>query len=269
VALPIRDDEGTRGVPWVTLTLIALNVFVFLFLQPSGFQGGGIDRPESQGRYWRAQEQEAFLFRWGTVACEVTTGETLASRPDGCHERRNQPDQPPRGKSIALALVTAMFLHGSISHLAGNMLYLWVFGSAVEDRLGRWNYLGLYLLGGMVATLGYVAFNATSPTPLLGASGAIAVAMGAYLVLLPRGRILTIVSTAAFQVVYVPAAVVLLLFFVTQFFWDPSDNVAWEAHAAGMIVGFLATLVLARIPAVRARARERAADAELRTGTAF
>ncbi|MCU1369876.1 MAG: putative rane protein [Ilumatobacteraceae bacterium] len=269
MALPIRDDEPTRRVPWITLTLIALNVFVFLFLQPSAFQGGGIDRPESQGRYWRAQEQEDFLYRWGTVACEVTTGETLASRPEGCHDRKDQPDQPPQGKSIALALLTAMFLHGSIDHLAGNMLFLWVFGSAVEDRLGRLNYLGLYLLGGMVATLGYVALNSTSPVPLLGASGAIAVAMGAYLVLLPRGRILTIVATAAFQVVYVPAVVVLLLFFVTQFITDPSENIATEAHAAGMIVGFLATLVLARIPAVRQRRREESADAELRAGAAF
>lgn len=269
MALPIRDDEPTRRVPWVTLTLIGLNVFVFLFLQPSAFQGGGIDRPESQSSYWRDQEQEDFLFRWGTVACEVTTGETLASRPDGCHDRKDQPDQPPRNKSIALALLTAMFLHANIEHLGGNMLFLWVFGSAVEDRLGRLNYLSLYLLGGMAATLGYVAFNANSPIPLLGASGAIAVAMGAYVVLLPRGRILTIVATAAFQVVYVPAAVVLALFFATQFITDPSDNVATEAHAAGMAVGFLATLVLIRIPAVRERRREESTDADLRAGTAF
>ena len=100
-------------------------------------------------------------------------------------------------------------------------------------------------------------------------AGAIAVAMGAYLVLLPRGRILTVIATAAFQVVYVPAAVVLLLFFVTQFFTDPSESVAWEAHAAGMVAGALAALVLGRIPAVRQRARDDAADAALRTGTRF
>ena len=139
----------------------------------------------------------------------------------------------------------------------------------MENGVGRSNYLGLYLLGGMLATLGYVAVNSRSPVPLVGASGAIAVAMGAYLVLLPRGRILTVIATAAFQVVYIPAAVVLLLFFVTQFFTDPAEQVAWEAHAAGMVVGALAALVLGRIPAVRRRARDDAADARLRAGTAF
>lgn len=267
MALPLRDDERSHRVPWVTLTLIAINVLVFLFIQPAGFQGGGIQPPEDQNHYWQAQDEEQFTYRWGAVACEVVTGKTLASRPDGC--RGGRPSAPPQGKSISLALLTAMFLHGSIDHLAGNMLFLWVFGSTVEDRLGPLNYLGLYLLGGMVATLGYVAMNAQSPVPLIGASGAIAVAMGAYLVLLPRGRILTVIATAAFQVVYVPAAVVLLLFFVTQFFTDPSESVAWEAHAAGMVAGALAALVLGRIPAVRRRARQDAADAALRAGITF
>jgi membrane associated rhomboid family serine protease len=269
VALPIRDDERSRRTPWVTLALIAINVLVFLFIQPAGFQGGGIQRPEDQNRYWQQQEQTDFVYRWGAVGCEITTGKTLASHPDGCAKSRDTPDQPPAGKSIALALLTAMFLHGNVEHIAGNMLFLWVFGSAVEDRLGRLNYLALYLLGGMAATLGYVAMNSRSPVPLVGASGAIAVAMGAYLVLLPRGRILTIVATAAFQVVYIPAAVVLLLFLVTQFLTDPSSNVAWEAHVAGMFIGILAALVLARIPAVKQRRREEAADAALRAGAAF
>lgn len=270
MAIPLRDDERTHRVPWITLTLIALNVIVFLFIQPSGFQGGGLERPGDQGNYWRVQEQEQFVFRWGAVGCEITTGKSLADEPKGCtvHEDDDLPDSLPAGKSVSLALFTAMFLHGSILHLAGNMLYLWVFGSAVEDRLGRLNYVGLYLLGGMLATLGYVALNSRSPVPLIGASGAIAVVMGAYLVLHPRGRILTVISTAAFQVVYVPAVVVLLLFFATQFA-DQTEGVAWEAHAAGMFVGFLAALVLARIPAVRRRAKEEAADVELRAGATF
>lgn len=267
MALPLRDDERSHRVPWITITLIALNVIVFLFIQPSGFQGGGIAKP--QDRYWQAQQQEDFAWRWGAVACEVTTGKALASEPKGCDtDVSDLPDSFPEGKSVLVTLLTAMFLHGSIFHLASNMLFLWVFGSAVEDRLGRANYLGLYLLGGMVATLGYVALNSRSPVPLIGASGAIAVAMGAYLVLLPRGRILTVITTAAFQVVYIPAAVVLLLFFVTQFI-DPEEGVAWEAHAAGMIAGFIAALVLRRIPAVRRRAEADEADAELRAGVGF
>jgi len=270
VAIPLRDDERTRRVPWITIALIAVNVLVFLFIQPSGYQGGGLAKP--QDRYWQQQDQEQFAYRWGAVACELTNGKALAQHPSGCHADHpgdDLPDDLPQGKSVTLALLTAMFVHGSIGHLAGNMLFLWVFGSAVEDRLGRLNYLALYLLGGMVATLGYVAVNAHSPVPLIGASGAIAVAMGAYFVLLPRGRILTVIGTAAFQVVYVPAAVVLLLFFVTQFFTAPDDNTAWEAHAAGMVAGAIAALVLSRIPAVRQRARADAADDELRAGVTF
>lgn len=266
MALPLRDDTRTRNVPWVTIALIAINVVVFLFIQPSGFQTGVPDRPGGQGQYWRAQERDEFTYRWGAVACEVTTGKTLATHPKGCRGERTH--YPPEGKSISLALLTAMFLHGSIDHLAGNMLFLWVFGSTVEDRLGRLNFLALYLLGGIMATLGFVASNAHSPVPLIGASGAIAVAMGAYLVLLPRGRILTVIFTAAFQVVYVPAAVVLLLFFVTQFF-TADDNIAWEAHAAGMVAGAIAALVLSRIPAIKRRALDDAADAEIRAGAVF
>ena len=264
MALPLRDDEHDRRMPWVTLALIALNVVVFLFVQPSGFQTGG--GTSSQDRYWRQAEQEEFSYRWGAVPCELVSGHSLADRPKACHGER--PDYPPEGKAILLPLLVLMFLHGNILHLAGNMLFLWVFGGKVEDRLGRANFLALYLAGGILATLGFVAVNHASPVPLIGASGAIAVAMGAYLVLFPRARILTVIFTAAFQVVYVPAAIVLLLFFVTQFFTG-EDDVAWEAHAAGMVVGALAALVLSRIPAIARRAQVDAADAELRAGARF
>lgn len=264
MALPLRDDERDRRMPWVTLTLIALNVLVFLFVQPAGFQTGGANG--TQDRYWLQAEQEEFSYRWGAVPCELVSGRSLADHPKVC--RGERPDYPPEGKAILLPLLVLMFLHGNILHLAGNMLFLWVFGGKVEDRLGRANFLALYVAGGILATLGFVAVNRTSPVPLIGASGAIAVAMGAYLVLFPRARILTVIFTAAFQVVYVPAAIVLLLFFVTQFFTG-EENVAWEAHAAGMVVGALAAVVLSRIPAIARRAEVDAADAELRAGARF
>ncbi|MFN8017841.1 MAG: rhomboid family intramembrane serine protease [Acidimicrobiales bacterium] len=265
MALPLRDDERDRNVPWATIALIAINVIVFLFVQPAGFQ---FERaPEgTQGQYWTSAERDEFSYRWGTVACEVVSGRPLSADPAQC--KGDEPRFPPEGKVVLLALVTCMFLHGSIAHLAGNMLFLWVFGGKVEDRLGRANFLLLYLIGGIVATLGFVAVNQTSPIPLIGASGAIAVAMGAYLVLLPRGRILTVIATAAFQVVYVPAAVVLLLFFVTQFSTNEED-VAWQAHAAGMLVGAAAALALRQVPSIRRRAQRDAADAELRVGVEF
>jgi membrane associated rhomboid family serine protease len=218
VALPFKDDRRTRAVPWITVALLALNVVIFLFVQPAGFQSGDPDATELQSDYWLVAEAEEFGFRWGAVACEITSGQPLADAPEQCADDPDRPEFPPEGKSVFLALFTAMFLHANIWHLAGNMLFLWVFGGNVEERLGRANFLALYLAGGIVATLGYVVANATSPIPLIGASGAIAVAMGAYLVLFPRARILTVIATAAFQVVYVPAWVVLVLFFVTQFF---------------------------------------------------
>jgi len=264
VALPIRDDHTPKQVPWLTLALLAINVIVFLFIQPSGFQVGAVDSLQSE--QWRIVESDEFSYRWGAVACEVTTGELVITEPDDC--KGEVSEYLPAQKSIGLSLLTCMFVHGSILHLAGNMLFLWVFGKNVEWRIGRANFLGLYLIGGILATLGFVASNPTAAVPLVGASGAIAVAMGAYLVLFPRGRVLTVIATAAFQVVYVPAAVVLALFFVTQFF-TADDNVAWEAHAAGMAAGVVGALVLSRVPAIRRRAAEDARDADVRVGQEF
>lgn len=264
MALPLRDDLAPRRFPWVTLALFALNVVVFLFVQPSAFQ----NPPDSYTSAELTREAEAteYAMRWGAVACELRTGELVAERPAECADEVGEP--LPRDKSIYLALLTCMFLHGSTAHLAGNMLFLWVFGNNVEDRLGPVRYLALYLIGGVAATLGYAAVNASASVPLIGASGAIAAVMGAYLVLFPRGRILTAIATAAFQVVYVPAAVVLVLFFVTQFL-TPDNEVAWEAHVAGMVAGFLGALALKQVPAVRRRAELDQVDLALRRGAPF
>lgn len=264
MALPLRDDLVPRRFPWVTLALFAINVVVFLFIQPSAFQ----NPPEeyTSAEFARETEASEFAMRWGAVACELHSGELVADRPSRCADDVGEP--LPRDKSIYLALLTCMFLHGSTAHLAGNMLFLWVFGNNVEDRLGPVLYLALYLLGGVAATLGYAAVNAGAAVPLIGASGAIAAVMGAYLVMFPRGRILTAIATAAFQVVYVPAAVVLVLFFVTQFL-TPENDVAWEAHVAGMVAGFLGALALSQLPAVRRRADLDRVDLALRRGAEF
>lgn len=270
MALPLRDDQRTRRFPWVTVVLIGLNVVVFLFVQPSAFQSPPAGQPATlaEARSDRARERDAveFSYRYGAVACELAEGQAVSQGTAGC---RDVPAVPlPEAKSVYLALLTCMFLHGSIAHLGGNMLFLWVFGSNVEDRLGWARYLGLYLMGGILGTVGYALVNLHAAIPLIGASGAIAAAMGAYVVLQPRGRILTVVATAAFQVVYVPAFVVLGLFFVTQFF-TPDNDVAWEAHVAGMIAGALGALALARLPSVRRRRELDAADIALRAGAEF
>lgn len=250
MAIPFRDDLPTRRVPWLTMVLIGINVVVFLFVQPAIFQrpvGGSVEAAISD-----SAEAEEFLMRWAVVPCEVVTGEALADAPDRCEEAPTP--HLPEDKGVLVPLLTAMFLHGDIVHLAGNMLFLWVFGSNVEDRMGRWWYLGLYLVGGIFGTLTFVALVPESAGPMVGASGAIAAAMGAYLVFYPRARILSVVTTGP-QVVYLPAIAVLGLYFVTQFFTSADLGVAWQAHAGGMAGGALLALALGRLPWIRARAR--------------
>lgn len=270
MALPLRDDLPARRFPWVTLALIVVNVVVFLFIQPSAFQNppdpGGVAPSKVAREYERGDEAAEFAYRYGAVSCEVLGGEKLADRPEQCNDVPN--DALPESKSVYLAVLTCMFLHGNLPHLGGNMLFLWVFGNNAEDRLGPWRYLGLYLAGGVAATLGFAAVNVGASVPLVGASGAIAAVMGAYVVLFPRGRILTAIVTAAFQIVYVPAYVVLALFFVTQFL-TPDNDVAWEAHVAGMIAGAAFAMALARLPSVKRRRDRQSADIALRSGAEF
>ena len=235
MALPLRDDSPARRTPWATYGLILACTLVFLFVEPSAFQRSiepGTD----------AVTVVRFEYRWGAVPCEVVAGRSLADGADCSKEARLVPRE--RGKNVWASLLTHLFLHGSITHLAGNMLFLWVFGRNVEDRFGPLPFLGLYLAAGVIGTLVHVAFHAHDAAPVLGASGAIAGVMGAYLVIRPRGRILTVMTSAAVQVVYVPAFVVLGLFFVTQFLTPDSDRVAWQAHVGGMIAGALLALVL-------------------------
>jgi membrane associated rhomboid family serine protease len=239
--LPLRDDAPTRNVPWATYALLVVNIVVFLFLQPAGYQNSDIsDRS--------ADEVNEFAYRWAAVPCELAERESLADGAD-CTGERESDAILPEGKNVLATLVTHMFLHGNLLHLLGNMLFLWVFGNYVEDRLGPWPFLGLYLASGLVAMFGHAAFNWHDAVPMLGASGAIAGLLGAYLVLRPRGRILVATGVGGLQVIYVPAWSVLGLFFLEQFFIDEASGVAWIAHAAGMVAGALLALVLGRLVA--------------------
>jgi membrane associated rhomboid family serine protease len=268
MALPLRDDLATRHVPWVTFALIAINVVVFLFIQPAAFQWAPPAHDHSVAASEKRLDAERFSGRWGAIPCEVVSGRPLADHPRQCEGSGDLPPGLPGDKPVYLALVTSMFVHGGLEHLGGNMLFLWVFGNNVEDRLGRLGFLVFYLAGGVVAALGFIAVDVHGSGPLIGASGAIAAVMGAYLAFHPRGRVLTAITVAPIQLVYVPAFVVLALFFGTQFL-TRQNGVAWQAHAAGMAGGFLVALGLARLPAVRARARADHADLALRGGQSF
>jgi membrane associated rhomboid family serine protease len=156
-------------------------------------------------------------------------------------------------------LITSMFLHGSWMHVIGNMWYLWIFGDNVEDRLGHGGYIIFYLLCGIVAALGQIAVDPTSTLPTIGASGAIAGVMGAYFVLYPRSRVLTLVPLILWWEMFeLPAIVLLGFWFLMQLYsagaiavtagTHGSGGVAFMAHVAGFVFGGVAMLVLRRQP---------------------
>lgn len=246
MALPLRDDSTAARAPVVTWALIVANVAVFLLLQPPLFQSGSLDTGETSIVQARDRaEAEEHVNRWGVVPCEVRRLEPLVSEPRGC-DRGTRVSAVPDEKHVPLSLVTHMFLHGGVIHLVGNMFFLWLFGKNVEDRIGHAPFLGLYLVTGILAMLGHVAANLADAVPAVGASGAVSGVMGAYVVFHPRARILTLVPNLVFQVVYLPAYVLLGLYFVLQFFTPDIAQIAWVAHVAGMVAGGLLALAVER-----------------------
>ena len=226
--IPLRDINPTSIFPLLTVAIVLVNVGVFLFVQP--FEEG---------------EAETFFYEQAAIACELTTGDPLEIdeiRRDVCFEEQREPALFP-DKNVWLAGLVSMFLHGGLLHIAFNMWSLWIFGNNVEEAFGVAGYALLYLVAGVAATAGFVVANQDSTVPLVGASGAIAGIMGAYLVLFPRHRILTLIFP--FFIVTIPALAFLGLWFVLQFGLAGQDtNVAWEAHVAGFVVGAVVALLL-------------------------
>ncbi len=223
--IPIRDINPTVIRPVLTLAIIAVNIFVFLSIQPHN----------------DANEEQAFAYEWAAIPCELTTNESLSLEEinnDQCIEGDGEffPE-----KIVAFSVIASMFLHGDFFHIGFNLWSLWIFGNNVEEAFGRVGYLAMYVAGGIAATLGYAFLNPDSTIPLVGASGAIAAVMGAYLVLFPTHRIL---SLFGFFFIPVPAALFIGIWFLGQFGIDPASNVAWEAHVAGLVFGALVALVL-------------------------
>jgi membrane associated rhomboid family serine protease len=213
--IPIRDRLPTARTPVVTWLLIALNVLAF-----------GYERLAQQSGYL------AFVSDWGFVP-----GRFLSD---------------PVNDAITIA--TSMFLHGGLLHLGGNMLYLWIFGDNVEDRLGRLRFLGFYFGGGLVAALAQMLVDPSSMVPMVGASGAVAAVLGAYIYLYPRAPITTVVPIFVFlQIVELPAFVVIGLWFVLQLvegmlsLASPAHaGVAFFAHIGGFVAGLVAMMLVGR-----------------------
>ncbi len=225
---PLRDLNPTRIFPLITLGLIAVNILVFFLWQPHD----------------SLDEETKFLLENAAIACELTTGDPLTAvefDTDQCLDDAAAPMFP--GKNVWLAAAVSMFLHGGIGHLVSNMWFLWIFGNNVEEAYGTGGYLLIYLVAGVGATAAFVIANSDATVPMIGASGAIAGVLGAYLVLFPTHRVLTLFL---FFFVHIPAGAYLALWFFLQFAYQ-EPGVAWEAHVGGFVVGVLLTLPLRRL----------------------
>jgi membrane associated rhomboid family serine protease len=256
--LPLKDNVPTGRFPIVTVLLILINIGVFVWeltLPTNSASNAAFDHA-------RISERDQALITYGAIPYRLThpgdqcavTGHGGSSTKlvcQGTPEYRRATENGTAAKIDSppwwVTVFTAMFLHGGWLHIAGNMLFLWIFGNNVEDRLGRWRYLLFYLLGGVAATYTLALFNADSATVLFGASGAIAAVLGAYILLYPHSRVLTLIFLLLFvTLIEIPAVIMLGIWFVLQALPGighvsvpglSEGGVAYLAHVGGFIFG--------------------------------
>ncbi len=210
--IPIRDINPTERFAIITVVLIVLNIIVYVYEATLGEKAG-----------------EAFLTSFALIP------ERLFSRVA----------VPGQGVPPAATMFTSMFLHGSLLHIAGNMLYLWIFGNNIEDAMGRMRFIAFYVMCGLVAAYAHAYMNSSSPTPMIGASGAVSGVLGAYLLLYPRARVVTLIFFGFFvRMIQLPALGVLGFWFLFQFLnallvSGSGGGIAWYAHVAGFVAGML------------------------------
>jgi rhomboid family protein len=232
--IPISDANPTRRFPIMTVAIIVLNLIVFFFVEP-GF-----------GMNCAAQN---YFVKEAAVPCQIDHCPS-ARLPYCDHTATRIPQR--NGFQFLEAMLFATFLHAGFLHIAGNMLFFWIFGNNVEDFLGRIKFLVFYLLGGVAAALAQIVTHLGGIErflPAVGASGAIAAVMGAYLVLFPRARVRVLVPIfIIFTMVRLSAWVVLGLWFVFQFFTGSDSGVAWMAHVGGFVFGMIAIALVGGRP---------------------
>ena len=207
--IPLKDDTPRTTFPFVAIAILCVNIAVFIYQLTLGDFG-----------------ERLFVMRAGAIPYELTRLRDL---------------HPPDLVPIPFTIFTALFIHGNLLHLGGNMLYLWIFGDNIEDRLGHFRFLLFYLIAGIVATLSHIALAPHSHIPLIGASGAIAGILGAYLLLFPRATVSTLVFLIIyFDIIKIPAVVFLALWFLFQLINSlQGGNIAWFAHIGGFIAGLV------------------------------
>jgi membrane associated rhomboid family serine protease len=244
--LPIKDDIPTRRFPIVTVVIIAINLIVFFGFQVTDLSLDG------------AQLKEDVVVRYAAIPYEIThmgdqcaatsTG-AIACAPADRVETETGESFPP----TILTIFFAMFMHGGLLHLGGNMVFLWIFGNNIEDSMNRALFVVFYLAGGVVAMLAQTLFDTDSMVPTLGASGAIAAVLGAYALLYPRARVLTLVIIIFFvTILRLPALLVLGLWFLLQLLdfsttqpTGEGGGVAYLAHIGGFAFGLAAIRLFA------------------------
>ena len=244
--IPLRDRNPSGTFPAVTVALIVINVLVF-------FREVGQNPRQLQAFVETHGLRPALVTEFLRGGGAEHEGRRVAVVQD---ERGHRTAVPFDARWVLLPLFTSMFLHGGWLHLIGNLWYLWIFGDNVEDRLGHLNYALFYLLCGLGAAVVHVAFNAGSAVPTVGASGAIAGVLGAYLVAFPRAQVATLVPILIiFTVVWLPAVVVLGFWFVIQLVSGmesvrmvQTGGVAWWAHIGGFVFGMLFLFVFQKAP---------------------
>jgi len=220
--IPLYDTQRGRGIPLVNLLLIGLNGLVFFY--ELGLGSSGLER---------------FINLWGLVPARFTAD--------------------PVSPDVWVTFLSAMFIHGGWLHILSNMWVLFIFGDNVESRMGGLGYLMFYVMSGIAAALLQIALLPSSGVPMVGASGAIAGVLGAYMLLFPRARVVSLLPIFfIFTTVELPAVIFLLFWFVSQLFSGvmslggaTSSGIAWWAHIGGFIFGLVAVFFFARRPTHR------------------
>ncbi len=222
--IPIRDTIPSRTKPVVNYFLIIFSCFVFYLQMMAGIKNDYLVKD-----YAFIPKDLYFFLHGAHISLEPVK-----------------------------KMFTSMFLHGGLFHLIGNMLYLYIFGDNVEDRLGHFKYLLFYIFSGFVAAFFHFLFNPVSPIPTLGASGAVAGVMGAYFIFFPRSRVLTLVPIFFFfQFIEIPAVFFLMFWFLMQLFYGSASlfagitNIAWWAHIGGFVFGIIIAIIYNIFGAIR------------------
>ena len=240
---PLKDDIPTRRFPVVTVAIIVVCAVVYFVFE--------------QGLLSLGDAGNERVVEYGAIPYEIThPGDDCGVSPDGqivCEGQPGVSGSAPDQAPWWVTVFTSMFMHGSLLHLGGNMLFLWIFGNNIEDSMSRARFVAFYLLGGIAALLAQVLIDTDSTVPTVGASGAIAAVLGGYAILYPRARVITLVFIIIiFTIIELPALVVLGLWFLlqllpafTQPVVDSGGGVAYFAHIGGFVFGLILIRVFA------------------------